>query len=393
MRCRTQFSSREMKTWSNLYVFRRSLSLKGRTGPSKAGCPDPERVLRFDVSRIHVVLLTEDHCDKPGMEAMLRDEGVTGEAFNQRDRTHWLRSLGIEKYAGLIPNRSHAETSFGLLYLWASPQFEYGWFIDDDTLPLAAHDFFGTHLANLEFSGEVDVVSSDKGWVNVLFEKFERHGLYPRGYPYGAMQEQISIRRARVDHVVLSQGLWINVPDLDSIRILSEGDLQGLSRTRTVESDFARSFVVDAGNYVTISSMNLAFRREVVPAFYQLPMDDNPWKIGRYDDIWSGVFLKKACDMLGKSVMTGRPLCVHNKVPRNIFRDLNAEVPALELNEHLWEVVDSVSRGESYAEACLEIADALRESRVQLVNADFLGYLAEHLEKWVECLRLVEGRS
>jgi len=39
--------------------------------------------------------------------------------------------------------------------------------------------------------------------------------------------------------------------------------------------------------------MNLAFRREVIPAFYQLPMDDNEWEVGRFDDIWSGVFLNE----------------------------------------------------------------------------------------------------
>ncbi len=348
----------------------------------------------FDVGRLHFVMLTEDFGDKAAMKAMLREQGVSGEVFNETDRLRWLRDLRIESYADLLPRRSHAETSFGLLYMWANQPLAFGWFIDDDTSPVSGQDFFGSHLRNLQFRGPVDALSSDKRWVNVLFRTFQRDGLYPRGYPYGARKEKLKVRRGTANEVVASQGLWTNVPDLDAIRLLSEGALDGVAITRTADSDYGDPFVVDSRNYLTVSSMNLAFRREVIPAFYQFPMDDNRWEIGRYDDIWSGVILKRACDVLGKSIMTGRPLCVHNKAPRNVFRDLNAEVPALELNEHLWEVVDSVGEtGSSYAEICLEIASALRAVRVPWINADFLTLLARCLERWIDCLTTIDRKS
>jgi len=86
-----------------------------------------------------------------------------------------------------------------------------------------------------------------------------------------------------------------------------DGDLEGQAQTRTTADDFGSDFVAARDNYLTVCSMNLAFRREVIPAFYQLPMDDNEWEVGRFDDIWSGVFLKRACDVLGKRISQRRP--------------------------------------------------------------------------------------
>jgi len=325
----------------------------------------------FDVGRLHVVILTEDFCDKTAMEAMLSEEGVTGDVFNETDRLRWLRELGLESYADLIPRRSHAETSFGLLYIWANGRLGYGWFLDDDTSPVAGQDFFGGHLRNLQFRGPIDILSSNKRWVNVLFRSFQRDGLYPRGYPYGAMRERIESRRGTIDGAVASQGLWVNVPDLDAIQILSQGNLDGVPITRMADPDYPDAFIVDSRNYLTVSSMNLSFRREVIPAFYQFPMDDNPWKIGRYDDI-----------------------CQHDKAPRSVFKDLTAEAPALELNEHFWEIVDSAGDGCSgYAEVCLDIAAALKAVRAPWINADFLSFSARLLERWVDCLRSIEEKS
>jgi len=61
---------------------------------------------------------------------------------------------------------------------------------------------------------------------------------------------------------------------------------------------------------------------------------------GIFDDIWSGLFVKRAADVLGKRVYNGGPLCEHNKAPRSTFDDLANEVAGLELNEHVWEVID-----------------------------------------------------
>jgi hypothetical protein len=346
----------------------------------------------FDVDRLSVVLVTEDFCDTAGMETMLEDLGVDGEVFDGTRREAWLDRHGVGEYDHLIPEASHAQTSFGLLYMWANG-FPYGVFIDDDTRPHDDQDFFGQHLQNLAFEGTVESVGSDEQWVNVLYQRADDHGLYPRGYPYAAMDETVETRPETVDSVVASQGLWTNVPDLDAVRILGDGNLEGQADTRTTAADFERDFVARPGQYLTVCSMNLAFRREVIPAFYQLPMDDNPWNVGRFDDIWSGVFLKRACDEVGTTIYNGRPLCEHNKAPRSTFSDLASEVNGLELNEHLWEVVDDVEVDRStYAGTFEAIAQRLATGDFEdYHNGEFLAYVGESMLDWLACLDALDG--
>jgi len=346
----------------------------------------------FDTDRLEFVLVTEEFCDTVAMEEMLADLGVDGEVFDRTRRTEWFESAGVGEYDHLIPAASHAQTSFGLLYMWAN-DFEYGVFIDDDTLPHDDVDFFGTHMANLQFEGEIEQVSSDERWVNVLYQS--DHDLYPRGYPYAAMDENVETKCAHVDDVVASQGLWTNVPDLDAVRILMDGDLRGQAQTRTTADDYGTDFVAGPGQYLTVCSMNLAFRREVIPAFYQLPMDDNRWDVGRFDDIWSGLFLKRAADVLGKRIYNGDPLCEHNKAPRSTFSDLTNEVHGLELNEHVWEIIDAVGGdADSYAGVFRAMAEALADGDFEdWENGAFLNHCGEYMLDWLACLDAIEPGS
>ncbi|MEF8785430.1 MAG: alpha-1 4-glucan-protein synthase [Haloarculaceae archaeon] len=341
----------------------------------------------FDLDRLHVVLVTEDFCDTEEMQAMLDEENVSGEVYDGTGREAWFERHDVGEYNHLIPAASHAQTSFGLLYMWAN-DFEYGVFIDDDTLPHDEFDFFGRHLDNLQYEGEVTGVSSDEQWVNVLYQNEDEHGLYPRGYPYSAMDEAVETEPVEVDDVVASQGLWTNVPDLDAVRILMDGDLQGQAQTRTSADDFGEDFVAREDNYLTVCSMNLGFRREVIPAFYQLPMDDNEWDVGRFDDIWSGVFLKRACDVLGKQIYNGDPLCEHNKAPRSTFSDLTNEVHGLELNEHVWEIIDDAGAdADSYAEVFRAMAHELADGDFgDYENGPFLNHVGEYMLDWLDCL-------
>jgi hypothetical protein len=336
----------------------------------------------FDLGRMHVLLVTEDFCETDKMKKMLNEEDVEGEIFGQKDRDAWFKENGIENFSDLVPKKSHAETSFGLLWMWAN-NFENGIFIDDDTLPVGK-DYFGTHMKNLDFNGEIDVVSSDKKWVNVLYQKKER--IYPRGYPYSCMNETFSAEKKKISNVVASQGLWTNNPDLDAVRILINGGLDGVSTVYTKEEDFKNNFSVERGNYLTVCSMNLAFKKEIIPCFYQLPMDDNPWKVGRFDDIWSGVFLKRACDILGKQMINGFPLCQHNKAPRSTFKDLNSEVPALEINEYLWSIVEEIDAGGNYFSIYNAFADVLEKKDFNFISLDFIRFMAQKMRKWTECL-------
>ncbi|AWB26477.1 alpha-1 4-glucan-protein synthase [Halococcoides cellulosivorans] len=347
-----------------------------------------------DVSRLHFVLVTEDFCETGAMETMLDELGVSGTVFDATAREQWYDDQGVAEYSHVVPAASHAETSFGLLYMWANPTFEIGVFIDDDTLPHPEVDFFGRHFHNLAFEGSIEAVESDERWVNVLYQNADEHGLYPRGYPYAAMDETVETDTTTIDRgsVVASQGLWTNVPDLDAVRILMDGDLEGQAQTRTTADDFDDDFVAAAGQYLTVCSMNLAFRREVIPAFYQFPMDDNEWAVGRFDDIWSGVVLKRACDVLGRQIYNGQPLCEHNKAARSTFDDLHNEVAGLELNEHFWRLVDEAgSEADDYASVARAVADRLEAADSDAYrNGEFLHQCGTCLHDWLDCLNALE---
>jgi len=356
----------------------------------------------FETDRLHFVLVTEEFCDTDAMREMLTELGVSGRVFDGAARDAWFTDHGLSAYDHLIPAASHAQTSFGLLYLWAE-EYELGLFIDDDTRPHDDVDFFGRHMANLGYKGELPAYASDEQWVNVLGQNVDDHGLYPRGYPYSAMDETTTESTVNVDRgaVVASQGLWTNVPDLDAVRILMDGDLQGQAETRTTADDYGEDFLAARGNYLTVCSMNLAFRREVVPAFYQFPMDDNPWEVGRFDDIWSGLLLKRAVDLLDRRIYNGRPLCRHDKAPRSTFGDLTNEVPGLELNEHVWEVIDDAEpetipedTTAAYRAVTSAVADALADGSFDdWENGEFLNYCGEYLRDWLDCLAALDGEE
>ena len=338
---------------------------------------------KFDITNTFFLIITEDSADKKAYRKELCAAGIEGEVMGATEREAFLKENGMGEYSDLIPKRSHAETSFGLIYQWLNREFEYGLFIDDDTSPIDHIDYFGRHIENLNFAGKIDAVSSDKRWVNVLYQTFENHGLYPRGYPYSKMNENNKVSKKQISRgkIFISHGLWTNVPDLDAIRILMDGDLNGQAKTRLTEKHFGGNFVVEKGNFQTVCSMNLAFRREIIPAFYQFPMDDNPYKIGRFDDIWSGLVAKAAIDGLDGYVMNGYPLCVHNKAARNTFKDVASESLGYESNEFFSE---TVSEAQPKTGNVIDTTKGIAQRLADDGKTEFTKYCGRYLQRWVE---------
>jgi len=66
--------------------------------------------------------------------------------------------------------------------------------------------------------------------------------------------------------------------------------------------------------------MNTALVSRVIPAFYQIYM--NSMCIDRFDDIWSGILLKKIAGHLGDNLSIDEPLAYHNKRLRTIYSSL-----------------------------------------------------------------------
>ena len=345
----------------------------------------------FPKDKLFFLIITEDFADKSAYKNRLKDYGVDGEVYGESERNIFLKENNIEKYKDLIPKKSHAETTFGLIYMAKNKEFRYGFFIDDDTVPENSFDYFDRHIKNLEFEGEIEEASSDKNWVNVLYQNFKNHKLYPRGYPYSKTNETIKTNKAFIKkgQIFISQGLWTNIPDLDAVRILMDGDLNGQSKTRLRIDDFKSNFITARDNFQTVCSMNLAFRRAIIPAFYQFPMDDNPFGIGRFDDIWSGLVVKRVLDKLDGYVMNGAPLCIHNKAPRSTFKDLKAEVPGYESNEVFSDIIKDIQYDENRFDEnkFLQLTELIAQKLINNGRTEFIKYCGQYLNKYVDLMK------
>ena len=120
---------------------------------------------------------------------------------------------------------------------------------------------------------------------------------------------------------------------------------------------------IPAGSLFPMSSMNLAFAREVTPLMYFPLMGKdpygNPWGFDRFDDIWAGIFAKKILDHLGLSVANGSPFVEHRKAS-DVHKNLVKERRGIVINETLWRSALAVSLTKKTPVSCyLELAQAI----------------------------------
>lgn len=317
-------------------------------------------------------------------------ENFNVEFYGPKERLEWFKSRFnklAEKYASVIPKRCHAETSFGFLIAWeedADVIIE----IDDDVKLLDEYPLIEQRLDNLFTKSGITVYSKSK-WYNTL-ENLELNDtkIFPRGHPYDPttrIQEYIWTNEH--DECILNVGLWIGHPDLDALTILYNNGLEG--RCNILSKNIKREkVIIGKGTYFAICSMNTSFRKEIIPAFYQPYM--KYLGIDRFDDIWSGILLKRIADHLDDKVCLGKPLVYHDKRPRNTFKDLKSELEGMAINEILWRIVDQIElSGEDYSECYLELANGIEESLDKFnekLHKDFMKVQVEKMKLWLDII-------
>ncbi len=258
----------------------------------------------------------------------------------------------IEKELGkdswIIPRRTDCVRSFGYFkahQLGADVIIT----LDDDCYPLPGNSFVKKHVEALTTQAHSDA------WIST------GNGVLPRGIPYRNLQRSVEC--------VINHGLWTNVPDFDAV-------------TQLVNSRLNLKFepisqVVPKGMYFPMCGMNLAFKREVVPAMYFLLMGKD-WPFDRFGDIWAGIFVKKICDHLGYGVKSGDPLIEHQRAS-NVWANLRKELPGYEVNETLWQAVDAVVlTRETFRECYRELAQKLP------MDGDYWDSLKRAMTIWSE---------
>ncbi len=229
--------------------------------------------------------------------------------------------------------------------------------LDDDCYP-AEREFIKKHLDNLNFKAA-------SSWYTTYPNP---EWIYTRGIPY-------SVRRKIP--IMVSHGLWSGAIDLDAKTELKLPKLLNEKPYPPIRQ------IIPFGYFYPMCTMNLAFRREVVPLMF-FPMmgfdtKGKKWEYDRYDDIWAGIFSKKIMDHLGWAVVNGSPFVKHKKAS-NPHSNLKRESAGMKMNEILWQKVNKVKLTKKSSRLCyIELA-----KKIKFPRGKYFRKLREAMIIWAE---------
>jgi hypothetical protein len=230
--------------------------------------------------------------------------------------------------------------------------------IDDDNWT-TDDDYLGGHALVGE-TRELATLGSSSGWFNSasLLTTEPARPLYHRGFPTGLRGRSATVPRARArGRVVVNAGLWLDVPDADAMtHVDAPCSVTGFA------PGFDGCAAVAHKTQMVFNSQNTAFHRDLLPAMFLMPMGGlcGSLVVGRYDDIWMGIFVKQIADHLGDYVTVGRPLVRQIRNEHDLLADMLVELPAQRITNKLAQSLARVKlRGTDYAACYLELVEQL----------------------------------
>lgn len=236
--------------------------------------------------------------DKHNVELVIVRDGETPAVEHKGNRIPWQHLMG--EYTECLTNFNAGIRNLGFAYVAKYlPDVEYIITLDDDETPIG--DTIQDHIDALNMRVPVS-------WISTAVDD------YTRGFPYGIRSES---------PVVLSHGVWEGVADWDAPTQLVRGSRHPASFYRGP---------IPKGVYYPMCSMNLAFRRCMLPYIFHAP-----WALGvhRFDDIFTGIISKREIDKQGWAVVTGYAIVNHDRAS-NVFKNLQDEAKGIFLNETFW---------------------------------------------------------
>jgi len=307
--------------------------------------------------------------------------------FNWEDRRRMLGDLD-ERF----PRKNGACRDFGFYLAWHES--------DDDDVIIALDD--DCEITDSEFGRRVVATLGTlrrpklcaNGRHANVFDLYDGtpDDLFPRGFPYS---ERPGYRRCRFDgetevKAEFNLGLWTDAFDVNAIDKINGPEWRHPEARLT-----SPSVVVPPGALISVCSMNMQFRRRVLPAAYQLPMHVEVmpgWVIDRYGDIWGGHILKTLMDLKGDALVTGEPMVAHRKAGdarRNSWQEHICHMVNDEFVELLDRAVENVSGDATYLEMMAGLSDgfASRADRSSALLRGYVKHLSLSLDAWVTALR------
>jgi len=213
------------------------------------------------------------------------------------------------------------------------------------------------HGADIIFTCDDDV-ELQPGWVEKHMENLSKihsvpmwaetlEGTPTRGYPYLGTTQSME--------TVLSHGLWSNVADWDAMQQLAKGRGTGGLAPNTKYKQMALY-----GCYFPMCGMNLAFKKKIAPLMY-FGLQGRGQPFDRFDDIWCGVILQRIARRFNWICWTGDPIVIHKRAS-NAMKNLEKEVPGIQMHEHFWQWIQEVRlSGRTPYECFDEIADVIEK--------------------------------
>lgn len=258
----------------------------------------PERKEIYDKFLEHWTPLFEKHHP-------IYVEVIDGENPTANDKS--IKEI-MGKHGSSLSNFNAGIRNLGFAYVAKyHPDVKFIITLDDDCLPMG--DPIQQHIKALESK-----VSTS--WMNtMMMTDAGKNDDFPRGFPYGVREEA---------EVVLSHGVWWNVPDWDAPT--------QLNKPKGYQPSFYRG-PVPKGALFPVCAMNMAFHVKLLPYIFQAPWFEG---IRRFDDIFAGITAKRAIDENGWAAVTGYADIWHDRAS-NVFTNLKNEAPGIELNETYWQ--------------------------------------------------------
>lgn len=307
----------------------------------------------------------------------IKKAGYEFDYLDVGEQKRWLKSY--PKIRRFIPYNTPLRRNLGYLRA-AEREADLIVSLDDDNFAseddfIAGHSIIGQEV-------NIKTVRSENSWFNPCsMLKFNYPvPVYMRGFPYAKRWGDRVSEFYSSGKVALNMGLWLEDPDVDAVT--------NLNLPLKVTSFNSEQIMLAPGTFAPINTQNTAFAIHVLPSFYCVPYGTiHGIYVGRYDDVWGGMFAKKVIDHMNERVTIGRPLTIHRRNPHNLLKDLKFEFWGMILTEQLIQALESIKlTGNTYAETYIELSQKMQEmNRDQdLEVRKFLAKLFQAMEVWAQ---------
>lgn len=264
-----------------------------------------------------------------------------------------------KKLLSHLPVNSFSRRNLGDLFAYING-YDIVIRIDDDNFPVD-NEFFIRH-SNLGIINNFHLFKADDGWYNICEPLKEKDNLpfYPRGYPYEERWKEVSLKKIqkRISPSICA-GLWVGDPDVDAITRLHRPVVAQNYDLINYPSNFA----LEIGTWSPINTQNTSYQAKLMPASFVSPHS------GRYDDIFSGYFLRSIMDHMGDYIIYGLPLVNQVRNEHNLWSDLDKEIFG---NTNVYELITVLKnynfKEKTYASCYLEICEHIRSDHQELSN-------------------------